>query len=180
MPLFTRPFLPFCLAGLSLAGCHSGRDDLESAARIGELSIKLDSLIIALEIQRENDSITLDESILVLAPSGSNAYIRTKVGYLTARVDSFRDFGSGSRTTFWFGNLGSATLRGMRARLEWRVRTERGDTLFQPPVLYEFLEDLKPGKLTPVRVLVDEIPASRLLEVRLSRIRFEEVAFSAK
>jgi hypothetical protein len=179
MPHFIRQSLLLLLACLALAGCRSGRDDIELTARIEELSTKVDSLIVALEIQRENDSITLDESILVLTPSDSDAYIRTKVGYLTARVDSFRDFGSGSRTTLWFGNLGSATLRGMRARLEWKVRAERGDT-FQPPVIYEFMEELKPGKLTPVRVLVDEIPASRLLEVRLSRIRFEEVAFTAK
>jgi hypothetical protein len=180
MPLFIRHFLLPGFAMLALAGCQSGREEESLRGQVTELASKLDSLIVALEMQRENDSIAIDESILVLTPGDSDAYIRTKVGYLTARVDSFRDFGSGSRTTFWFGNLGSASLRGMRARLEWKVRTERGDTQFQAPVLYEFLEELKPGKLTPVRVLIDDIPSARLIEIRISRIRFQEIVFTAK
>jgi hypothetical protein len=140
----------------------------------------VDSLIYALEVQRENDSIAIDESIVFLAPGDSGAYIKTKLGYLTAHIDSFRDFGSGSRVAFHIGNPSSVTLKGMRARLEWKVRTEKGDTTFSPPVLHEFLEDLPPGRMTKIHIVVDDLPARQMLGVRAARVRFEQVVFAAE
>jgi hypothetical protein len=167
----------FCML-LALSGCQSGREDETLRRKVDELSLKVDSLIYALEAQRENDSITIDESIVFMKPADSGVFIKTKVAFLTASIDSFRDFGSGSRVTFRIGNPSSVTLKGMRARLEWYVRPDRGEPEFMSPVLYEFLEDLPPGKMTKITILIDDVPASRMLGVRVARVRFSHIEYA--
>ncbi len=184
MSLFKYRTLIHCAALMSLmlalTGCDKDSEKAHLHKRVDELSVKLDSLMDALELQRENDSVTIDESSLMLLPGDSNAFIKTEVGFLTARLDSFRDFGSGSRVNFKFGNPGSVTLKGMRARLEWVVINAKGDTEVQQAVRYEFLEDLQPGVLAKINVVLDDLPANRAVGVRISRVRFQEIAFKAK
>ena len=177
MSLFKHPYI-FCAVALTFVACQSGREDPQLRRQIGDLSNKVDSLTYALELQRENDSLAIDENIVFLAPGDSGNNIKTAVGYLTADIDSFRDFGSGSRVAFRLGNPNSVTLKGMRARLEWLVRSESGDTSFLSPVIYDFLEDLPAGKLTKIPIVIDDIPASRLLGVRVARVRFEQIVFA--
>jgi hypothetical protein len=180
MPHFTlqsQRFLIPCALLLTLTACGTDREKVALRQEVNQLSSKLDSLIDALELQRENDSVTIDESSVLLTPGDSSAFIKTGVGYLTAHMDSFRDFGSGSKVNLRFGNPGNVSLKGMRARLEWHVRTERGDSEMQIPVIYKFLEDLEPGRLSKTSVIINDIPAGRMLGVRVSRVRFEQIDF---
>ena len=178
MSLFKyRPYL-ICAVALTFVACQSGPEDPQLRRQVADLSNKIDSLTYALELQRENDSLAIDENTVFLVPGDSNNNIKTKVGYLTVDIDSFRDFGNGSRVAFRLGNPNSVTFKGMRARLEWKVRTESGDTSFLSPVLYEFLEDLPPGRLTKIFIVIDDIPANRLLGVRVARVRFEQIVFA--
>ena len=182
MPVYTLPFLrllPAFAILFFITGCESDRKDAPLQLQIDELSLKVDSLMDFLELQRENDSIIIDESSVLLVPGDSSTFIKTELGYLTARLDKFPDFGNGSRVTFMFGNPGSVTLKGMRARLEWKTISPRGDTETQAPVRYEFLEDLPPGILTKIIVVLDDLPANRVVDVRISRVRFQEVVFKA-
>lgn len=170
-----------CLAvcALSWTGCQSTSREAHLQRQVEGLHHKVDSLVDALELQRENDSVNIDESTLLLTSADSTATIKTDIGYLTVELDSFRDFGSGSRTVFTFGNPAAVTLKGLKARLEWQVRTERGDSSFLDPVTYEFMEELKPGKQCKMAVILD-IPADRILGVRLSRVQFRGVGFAGE
>jgi len=174
-----------CLAVCALScalvgvGCQSSSQEAHQQRQIAELHHKVDSLVDALELQRENDSVNIDESTILLTSADSTATIKTDIGYLTVALDSFRDFGNGSRTVFTFGNPAAVALKGLRARLEWQVRTERGDSAFLDPVTYEFMEELKPGKQCKMAVILEE-PAGRMLGVRLSRVGFRDVAFAGQ
>jgi hypothetical protein len=168
------------LSMLIFAGCR-GENDVALQRQVNALSLKVDSLIDALELQRENDSAAIDERSVVLEPKDSCAFIKTTVGYLTASVDSFQAFGNGTRVTLYFGNPGSVTLKKPRAYLEWEVTPERGGTAeMRSPLLYEFMEDLKPGSLTTMKVVVEDVPPERLRAVRVSRMSFGDVAFTGK
>jgi hypothetical protein len=169
-----------CALIVLMAGCEMRREDMTLRHRIDTLSIKLDSLTDALELQRENDSMLIDDRSVILVPGESRAFVRTDVGFLTVLVDNFEAFGNGTRVTFRFGNPGSVTLKGMRAYLEWSVGDANGDSGMRTPVLYEFLTDLKPGALTAIKVTVEDTPPERLRSVRVSKVRFEEVDFSVK
>jgi len=46
-------------------------------------------------------------------------------------------------------------------------------------VTYEFMEELKPGRLCKMAVILDP-PAERMLGVRISRVRFRDVEFATK
>jgi hypothetical protein len=99
------------------------------------------------------------------------------MGVLTISLEDISQYANGSKIKLKFGNTLSATISGLKARLEWGSIDGNG-TIIDSPLNSKdvsFTEDLKPGAWTSVSVVLDNIQPSELGFVRVKNVANDSI-----
>ncbi|MFO1243663.1 MAG: DUF3251 domain-containing protein [Ramlibacter sp.] len=170
----TRSFSgAFLLFALLLTGCTD-------AARLKDLDAKISDLEAAnkalnlrvqmLEFQVE----TSDWDRIAFMKPGDSGYsaIRYDLGIVTVKIQDVKPYANGSKISLQFGNLTSAKVDGLKAKIEWGTVNEKGvaqnDKAKSREVI--FSESLAPGSWTLSELVLDGIPPTELGFVRLKDV----------
>jgi hypothetical protein len=159
------------LGPLVLLGCGPTHD-----ARVPELETKiaaLESKLATLETrfselsQQVNQAEFLRdwEGIAYLTP-GSDGYssIKTDLGTLTVSLKDIQPYANGSRVTLQFGNLTSATIDGLKAKLYWGSIEKDGKRKTTESKSREvtFTQSMVSGAWTNADVVLEGVPPTEL------------------
>lgn len=137
---------------------------LEAATTASAMQIK------NLELQGE---IAASERIAFLKPGDSGySLLRLDLGNITVKIADVMPYATGSKVSLQFGNLTSAKIDGLRAKLEWGTVDEKGvaqnDKAKSREV--EFTESLAPGAWTQSELVLEGVPPTELGFVRLREV----------
>lgn len=157
-------------------------------SRLAELEVKLASTESALSsLQKQHDDLKLKyelleqrvdmsqmikdwDGIAYLTP-GSTGYsvVKMELGNLTVSLADIRSYANGSKVALQFGNLSSATIDGLKAKLEWGPVSSEGTPNNKEAKTREvtFSESLSPGAWSRVEVVLEGVPPAALGFVRV-------------
>ncbi|MFN9489022.1 MAG: DUF3251 domain-containing protein, partial [Betaproteobacteria bacterium] len=148
-----------------VAGCDGGVNIQALEARVAALEQEnksLKSQVDSLGLQFEVESF---EKFAFMRP-GDDGYspVRFDLGVLTVRLADVKPYANGSKITLNFGNLTSARINGLRAKLDWGKVDEKGvplnDKAKSRNVTFE--QALVPGSWTNVDLVLEGIPPAEL------------------
>lgn len=79
-------------------------------------------------------------------------------------MESVQSYGNGSKVTLKFGNLTSASLKNLKAKLEWGNINSKGDPDFSNKHSREiyFVENFKPGSWTSSSIVLEGVKPADL------------------
>lgn len=176
--IFTICFL------FALSGCDQNSKLIDQSSKVTEINTKvtnLESKIIVLESELNDVKQKMElQQILsgwdkeaFLTP-GSEGYslIKSDLGNLTVSIVNVLPYANGSKITLQFGNLTSATIDGLKTKLEWGPVDKDGmpknaATKFRDVV---FNESLASGSWTNSDVVLEGIPPTDLGFVKLQNV----------
>lgn len=161
---------------VQLFGC----DSAPSEAEADRLALRADVDALKSEIGTIKGERALEkiwdgiEKIAFLTP-GSDGYsaIAFDLGVLTVQLVDVKPYASGSKITLKFGNVLSASVNGLKAKIDWGKVNENGTALNETTKSKEvtFTETLRHGSWTAVSVVLDGIPPNELGFVRVSGLQ---------
>jgi hypothetical protein len=121
------------------------------------------------------------DSVALLTP-GEKGYAAVKfdLGYLTLSLDDIQPYASGSRVKLRFGNLTSATVNGLKAKLEWGSVDGKGIPNNAEAKSREvtFEESLRSGSWTWVTVVLEGVPPTEFGFLRVKEVGHRGIALS--
>lgn len=110
---------------------------------------------------------------------GDSGYstIKFPMGVLTVSLDDIKQYASGSKVKIRFGNTLSASLSGVKAKIEWGSVDSNGTVIDNPFNTKDvsFTEDFKPGAWTSVSVVLDNIQPSELGFIRIKNVTNDSI-----
>jgi outer membrane murein-binding lipoprotein Lpp len=113
------------------------------------------------------------DRIAYLTP-GTDGYsaVKMDLGYLTVNLADIAPYANGSKVTLTFGNLTSATIDGLKAKIEWGPVDEKGLPKGEQGKSREIslAESLYPGAWNKTDVVLEGVPPTALGFVRLKDI----------
>lgn len=177
--LLSTPVLLAVVALLS--GCNSGGQDNSHVVALQTKAVSLESKIVALESQLSdltqrvelNQQFREWEGVAYLTP-GSAGYsvIRMDLGNLTVGLSNVAAYANGSKVTLQFGNLTSATVDGLKAKIEWGPVDEKGTPKNSEVKSKEFsaTESLLPGNWNSTEIVLEGVPPTALGFVRVREV----------
>jgi outer membrane murein-binding lipoprotein Lpp len=161
-----------CLVLLA-AGCadDTRTKDLEAKiARLEAVTTALATQVKNMELQYE---IAASDRIAFLKPGDSGySVLKLDLGNVTVKITDVKPDAAGSRVSLQFGNLTSARIDGLKAKLEWGRVDGSGIAQNDKAKSREvkFTEPLAPGAWTQSELVLEGVPASELGFVRLSEV----------
>ena len=128
------------------------------------------------QVQLQSEAKNWDQ-IAYLTP-GSDGYsvVRMDLGNLTVSFANVVPYANGSKVTLMFGNLTSATIDGLKAKIEWGAVDEKGLPNNQEAKSREIklTESLVPGAWNKTDVVLEGVPP-----VALGFLRVRDVGHQA-
>lgn len=158
---------------LLLAGCgQNANTALEK--KLEATNAQLTSLQIELAEYKQktdlNEFVANFEKIAYLTP-GSDGYSAVKfdLGILTVQLADVKPYANGSKVTLKFGNVLSASIRGLKTTIDWGRVDAKGVPMNESAKSKEvtFIETLRAGAWTPVSIVLDGLPPNELGFVRV-------------
>jgi hypothetical protein len=103
--------------------------------------------------------------------SGYSA-LRYDLGVVTVKITDVKPYANGSKIALQFGNLTSAKVDGLNAKLDWGKVDEKGVPQNDKAKSREvtFVESLAPGAWTVSELVLEGIPPAELGFVRLKEV----------
>jgi hypothetical protein len=94
------------------------------------------------------------------------------LGNITVKIADVTPYATGSKVSLQFGNLTSAKIDGLRAKLEWGTVDEKGSAQNDKAKSreVEFTESLAPGAWTQSELVLEGVPPTELGFVRLREV----------
>lgn len=152
---------------LALTGCDQSSKVTALEVKVAALETELTNLKQKIELQ---EMVSGWDKVAYLTP-GAEGYslIKSDLGNLTVSIVNVRPYANGSKITLQFGNLTSATIDGLKTKLEWGPVDKEGmpknteaksrDVVFNEPLIS--------GSWTNSDVVLEGIPPTDLGFVRL-------------
>ena len=145
--------------------------DLEAkVTRLDAVASALAAQVKNLELQYE---IAASERMAFLKPGDSGySVLKLDLGNVTVKITDVKPDAAGSRVSLQFGNLTSARIDGLKAKLEWGRVDESGIAQNDKAKSREvkFTEPLAPGAWTQSELVLEDVPPAELGFVRLSEV----------
>jgi len=167
--------IPVLLLATSLlfAGC----DNASLEKKLEATNAQIASLQKVLEKQSQNAEINEMvagwEKIAYLTP-GSDGYSAVKfdLGAITVQLADVKPYANGSKVTLNFGNVLSASINGLKTKIDWGKVDGTGNVIQESTKTKEFsfIQMLRAGAWTPVTVVLEGIPPNELGFVRVHDI----------
>ena len=159
---------------LGLAGCHSAQNE-SSEARLDSLAFEvaeLRSRALVGDLERANE-----ESAYLTPGADGYSVVRMDIGRLTVSLANVQGYANGTRVTLLFGNPTSARIEGLSARLEWGKVDAEGAPLNDKAHLRDvtFMEALRPGAWTKMRVVLEGVPPDAFGFLRVSNVKHRAI-----
>ena len=164
-----------------LLGCNSGAQDNTHVVALEAEVVALESKVVALESQlsdlklrvKMNEKFQEWDEVAYLTP-GSAGYsvVRTDLGNLTVRLSNVAAYASGSKVTLQFGNHTSATVDGLKAKIEWGPVDVKDMPNNSEAKSKEFsaTESLLPGNWNSTEIVLEGVPPTALGFVRVREV----------
>jgi hypothetical protein len=166
------PLLSSCIQDNRVAPLEARVQALE-----GRLSIAERRLANALgdveELQRKIGASQFFDDLkgVVYLTPGSEGYgvVRMELGNLTVTLVNIAAYANGSRVTLAFGNLTSATIEGLKAKIEWGSVDEKGEPKNEAAKARQVTlnESLVPGAWSNTQIVLDGVPPTALGFIRV-------------
>lgn len=159
------------IAGLlSLWGCAEDARVAPLQARVAALEKQLEDL--KFQVSLQSDMQRWDHIAYLTPGSQGYAAVKTDLGYLTVNVANIAPYANGSKVSLTFGNLTSATIDGLKAKIEWGSVDERGVPKNAEAKSREVTvtESLNPGAWNKADFVLEGVPPAALGFVRLRDI----------
>jgi hypothetical protein len=153
-----------------LAGCSQDNRVAPLEAKVALLEKQVEQLQFQLRFQSEAKDW---DQIAYLTP-GSDGYavIKMDLGHLTVNLANIASYANGSKVSLTFGNLTSATIDGLKAKVEWGSVDEKGLPKNQEAKSREIklTESLYSGAWNKTDVVLEGVPPTALGFVRVSDV----------
>jgi len=159
-----------------MINCSQGSRELaDTNKKIQELRTEVDELKRQAEWEKLIDGF---EGVAYLTP-GANGYtvVKTDMGTLAVSLDDVKPYANGSKVTLRFGNVTSATLAGLKAKIEWGGVDKKGRPLNEEAKSrdVQFKESLLPGAWTNTNIVLEGASPSELGFIRIRDIQNNEI-----
>lgn len=123
------------------------------------------------------------ENVAYLTP-GSSGYnvVKMDLGVLTVSISNIQPYANGSRVSLVFGNLTSAAIDGMKAKIEWGSVDEKGLPNNKDAKSRDITptELLQPGTWNKVDVILEGVPPASLGFVRVRDVGHRAIRLRGK
>ena len=163
------------LASALLAACVKDERVAPLEAKVASLEKEIEQLQFQLRLQDETKGW---DGIAYLTP-GSSGYsvIRMDLGNLTVSLEDIAPYANGSKIKLLFGNLTSATIEGLKAKIEWGSVDEKGVPKNKEAKAREvkLTESLIPGNWNKMEVVLEGVPPSALGFVRVREVGHQAI-----
>ena len=149
-----------------------GDKTLDSKLVALELKVsELEKTIADIKALRDFDSLlATGEKVAYMTP-GSNGYgvLKMDLGSLTVALANIAPYANGSKITLRFGNLTSATIDGLKAKVEWGSVDSIGNAMNETAKSrnVELTESMLSGAWNTAEIVVEGVPPSALGFVRV-------------
>lgn len=157
------------LTAITLTACGGGQSSslnpqiVVLEKKVDELERKISNVEFRMEMKQW-------ESIAYLTP-GSDGYnvIKMDLGTLTVSISNVQPYANGSKVSLIFGNLTSATIDGIKAKIEWGSVDEKGMPINKDAKSREIspTDQLLPGNWNKVDLVLEGVPPSSLGFIRI-------------
>ncbi len=122
----------------------------------------------------QDDKLFRDLGDVAYLTPGSDGYatLQTDVGRLTVSLENIQPYANGTRVTLRFGNLTSARINGLKAKVEWGPVDEKGTPKNEVARSREvsLTQSLDAGAWTNSQVVLEAVPPTELGFVRLREV----------
>jgi hypothetical protein len=164
---------------LLFVGCSAGDKQSGDSQAVQKLTSKVASLEASVEVllqERTMREVTENsEKMARLTPGGTGySVLNTAFGLVAVAIDDVRGYANGSKVVLRFGVLGSATILGASARVEWGAideLTHTPDFLNAKSKEVKFADALLPARWNRVEVVLEEIPSGKLGWIHVSNVK---------
>jgi hypothetical protein len=161
-----------CLLLLA-AGCGDDTQQKALDAKLARLEAANNALAAQLKNVELQAELAASERIVFLKPEDSGySVLKLDLGNVTVRITDVKPYATGSKVSLQFGNLTSARIDGLKAKLEWGKIDDSGvaqnDKAKSREV--ELSESLAPGAWTQSELVLEGVPPTELGFVRLKGV----------
>jgi hypothetical protein len=168
-------WLTGCLDEPRVAGSEKKVADAGEASKtIVSLEKQVQNLAVKPVLQSRGDGVYLTPG------SAGYSAIRFDLGTMTIAIDDIQPFANGSKVTLRIGNPLTATINGLKAKIEWGEVDEQGlpkdETAKSKDVI--FSEELRSGTWTRVYAVLDGVRAEKLGFIRVKDVGHQGIALS--
>lgn len=170
-------FLSLLVAALTTqVGCSQDTGDRTSKLR--DLETKIRELETKVNNLSWNQTLNDLGEIAFLTPGGDGySIIKTNIGNLTVSLEDIKPYANGSRVTLTFGNTTSATINGIKAKIDWgsvgKTGAPNNDTAKSKEIT--LTKSLLPGRWTKVSLVLEGVPPAELGFVRLREVSHDGI-----
>jgi hypothetical protein len=156
-----------------LTGCSDPKavEDLE--ARVKTLEDASSSTTVRLQSLEIDKMLRGFDEIAFLRPSDQGySTIKIDLGLMTVRLTDVKPYANGSRVTLQFGNISSATIEGLKAKVDWGRVNDEGVAVAEGEKTSEitFEKKFMGSSWTSVPIMLEGIPPAELGYVRVSNV----------
>lgn len=162
---------------LTLNACEQNAQNPEAIVKLTELETKITTLESELSNIKEKLEFQqvvngLDKEAYLTPGSEGYSLIKTDLGNLTVSLVNVLPYANGSKITLQFGNLTSATIDGLKIKLEWGPVDKEGLPINEKTKSRDvvFNESLISGNWTNSDVVLEGIPPTDLGFVKLQNV----------
>jgi hypothetical protein len=166
--------MSYLLVCILLFGCAQNATTSQIESQVKELTDeikKLRSEINDLKQQISWLEMLKDmEGIAYLTPGAAGySIVRSDIGIFTVKLEDIKQYANGSKVALRFGNTTSATIDGLKVKLEWGTMGKDGRPMNETAKSrdLQLIETLRAGAWTSISVVLDGVPPAELGFVRV-------------
>ena len=158
-----------------LAACNQDSRVEPLEAKVAALEKELEQL--QFQVRLQNQVKDWDQVAYLTPGSDGYAAVKMDLGYLTVNLANIAAYANGSKVSLTFGNLTSATIDGLKAKIEWGSVDEKGLPKNEEAKSREIklTESLYSGAWNKADVVLEGIPPTALGFVRVREITHQGI-----
>ncbi len=167
---------------IALAGCTQDSRVAPLQAKVESLEAKTSELEKQLEqlqfqVRLQNDVKAWDEVAYLTPGSEGYAVVKMDLGNLTVSFANVVPYANGSKVSLMFGNLTSATIDGLKAKVEWGSVDEKGVPKNNEAKSRDIklTESLIPGAWNKTDVVLEGVPPAALGFLRVRDVGHQAI-----
>jgi hypothetical protein len=174
--------LSAAFATIFLVGCNQDPRVAPLETKVAALQEQAEQLqkqleLLQFQVRLQSDSKNWD-GVAYLTP-GSDGYsvVKMDLGHLTVNLANIAPYANGSKVSLIFGNLTSATIDGLKAKIEWGSVDDKGIPKNQEAKSREIklAESLYSGAWNKTEVVLEGVPPTALGFVRVRDVSHQGI-----
>lgn len=171
----TLALCPFMLSACNNAEISELRSKVDTQnVEIAALKVKLETQETKIAGLELNDTIqSLDGVVYMTNANGGYQVVKSNVGVLAVSLENIQPYANGSKIIMSFGNLTSAKITGVSAKIEWGPVDDKGMPIDSPnrSRRIKLSEEMLSGRWTFTSAVLEGIQPADVGFVRLSEIK---------